>query len=46
MMKIDDETLDKLKKENKVDNSRLEELLNQFFDLPAEGKNEFIELFK
>ena len=46
MMKIDDETLDKLKKENEVDNSRLEELLNQFFDLPAEGKNEFIELFK
>ncbi|MBR6993935.1 MAG: SseB family protein [Methanobrevibacter sp.] len=45
-MKIDDETLDKLKKENEVDNSRLEELLNQFFDLPAEGKNEFIELFK
>ena len=46
MMKIDDETLDKLKKENEVDNSRLEELLNQFFDLPVEGKNEFIELFK
>ena len=45
-MKIDDETLDKLKKENEVDNSRLEELLNQFFDLPVEGKNEFIELFK
>ena len=46
MMKIDDETLEKLKKENEVDNSRLEELLSQFFDLPAEGKNEFIELFK
>ncbi len=45
-MKIDDEELEKLKKENEVDNSRLEELLEKFFDLPAEGKNEFIEIFK
>ena len=45
-MKIDDEELERLKKENEVDNSRLEELLEKFFDLPAEGKNEFIEIFK
>ena len=45
-MKIDDEELEKLKKENEVDNSRLEELVENFFDLPAEGKNEFIEIFK
>ena len=43
---MDKENLEDLKKEAVVDNSRLEELLNQFFELPDEGKNEFIELFK
>ena len=43
---MDNEKLEKLKEETVVDNSRLEELLENFFDLPAEGKNEFIELFK
>ena len=45
-MKIDDEKLEELKKETVVDNSRLEELLENFFDLPAEGKNEFVEILK
>ena len=43
---MDKENLEDLKKEAVIDNSRLEELLNQFFGLPDEGKNEFIELFK
>ena len=43
---MDKENLEDLKKEAVIDNSRLEELLNQFFELPDEGKNEFIELFK
>ena len=43
---MDKENLEDLKREAVIDNSRLEELLSQFFELPAEGKNEFIELFK
>ena len=43
---MDNENLEDLKKEAVIDNSRLEELLSQFFELPDEGKNEFIELFK
>lgn len=45
-MKMDDETLEKIRKENEVDNSRLEELLNRFFELPDDGKQEFINIFK
>ena len=45
-MQIDEEKLEELKKEAVVDNSRLEELLENFFNLPVEGKNEFVEILK
>ena len=38
--------IDEIKREAEIDNSRLEELLEKFFELTVEGKNEFVEILK
>lgn len=45
-MKLDDEMLEKLKRENEVDNSRYEELMSNFFNLTTDEKIEYAQLFR
>lgn len=45
-MRIDDSKLEELRKENVIDNSRLEELASNFFSLSAGEKQEFVDLFR